>query len=233
VDGIELRQTEIVSAVLGNTRTVWLQPPTGEPAGTLVFLDAEYYVAHVKAAPIVARLEREGAIPPLLAAYVSHIDFKIRWPETFMNPAFAEFLETELLPWLGVDGEATVAGLSLTGLAAAHAAIVRPGAFTRALCQSGSFWWEDGRMIDEVARLPRADVRFRVSVGAAETDEEVDHGDGLVQHESQLDSNRRMRDALVARGYAVSYAEFEGGHGVAAWRDDLPAGLTSLFEPDH
>ena len=52
---------------------------------------------------------------------------------------------------------------------------------------------------------------------------------GLVQVDSQLDSNRQMRDALVDHGYRVSYAEFEGGHDLVCWRRDLPDDLKALY----
>ena len=64
---------------------------------------------------------------------------------------------------------------------------------------------------------------------ADETKEHVDHGKGLVQEESQLAANRRMRDALVDRGHRVSYQEFDGGHDITGWRADLPESLSHLL----
>lgn len=232
---IPITQCEFKSSSLGNSRAVWVQQPTADPVGICIFLDGEYYLAHVRAAGIVDRLQTDGAIPSLVCAYVSCIDFETRWPESFCSPDFARFLSTELLPWVAAEfgvtrrAETVLAGLSLTGLSAAHAALHAPHTFTRVLCQSGSFWWNRGHLVDDVANRASSDTAFRITVGADETKEHVDHGKGLIQEESQLESNRRMRDALTTRGYRVSFDAFEGGHTVAAWRDDLPRSLVALF----
>jgi len=233
---IDIAQCEYESPTLGNTRTIWVQrPATAEPAGVCIFLDGEYYLAHVRAAGIVDRLQADGSMPPLLCAYVSHVDYETRWPESFCNPDFARFVAGELLPWLTTEfgltrgAETVLAGLSLTGLSAAHAALHAPNTFSRVLCQSGSFWWNRGHLADDVANRAASNTVFRITVGADETKEHVDHGKGLIQEESQVASNRRMRDALTAHGYRVSYEEFDGGHGVAAWREDLPGSLAALF----
>jgi len=44
-----------------------------------------------------------------------------------------------------------------------------------------------------------------------------------------LDSNRRMRDALAARGIPTSYREYAGGHDYACWRGGLADGLIALL----
>ena len=54
---------------------------------------------------------------------------------------------------------------------------------------------------------PRA-IRVSMSVGAMEIPE-------------QLETNRRFRNALAVRGYAVSYSEFNGNHSYFSWRGDL------------
>lgn len=236
VSDIDLLQCEFESRILGNRRTVWVQPGDSLANGVCVFLDGEYYLAHVRAAGIVSRLQEEGAMPPMAVAYVSCIDHDVRWPESFCNPDFASFLRGELLPWLTSrfasigPGDNALVGLSLTGLSAAHAALQGPDAFPRVLCQSGSFWWNEGSFAEEVRNRPPSKVAFRITVGCKETDEDVDHGRGLVQRESQVASNRRVCDALIAKGHSVSYHEFDGGHDVASWRNDLPGSLAALFE---
>ena len=47
----------------------------------------------------------------------------------------------------------------------------------------------------------------------------------------QLGTNRRFRDALAARGYAVSYSEFNGNHSYLNWRADLARHLVHLIGP--
>ena len=44
-----------------------------------------------------------------------------------------------------------------------------------------------------------------------------------------LESNRHMRDVLLAKGYDVHYREFVGGHDYLSWRGLLADGLISLI----
>jgi enterochelin esterase family protein len=200
----------------------------------MLFLDAEHYLNDIGAAEIVEQLQRDGVLAPLLPAYVSHIDYPTRWRESFCNQDFGAFLSTELLPWLtatfDVDTEHpnALVGLSLTGLAAAHAALHHPDALPRALCQSASFWWNEGWLIDDISNLPASDLALCLSVGLQEVDENVDHGDGLFQIESQLSANRRMRDAIARKGFRHLYHEFDGGHDLDSFRRDLPHALRQL-----
>ena len=46
---------------------------------------------------------------------------------------------------------------------------------------------------------------------------------------SLLDANRRLRDVLRAKRYAVDYLEVPGGeHSPESWRARLPVGLAAL-----
>ena len=139
-------ETTLDSKSLDNQRSVWLQG--GEPAeALLILLDGEYYLEHVEAPAIIDRLVEAGEIPALRVAYVSHIDDTsggVRWSDCFCNERFAEFVVDELLPQVSADEtfeRVFVGGLSLTGLAAAHAALCYPDRFAGVLGQSPSFWW--------------------------------------------------------------------------------------------
>jgi len=231
-----LVQRQFESSILGNSRKVWIQSSRSDarPQGALLFLDAEHYLDDIGAAKIVDELQQDAGLAGLLPVYVSHVDYPTRWRESFCNPDFGKFLCEELLPWLSeefnVDRELphALVGLSLTGLAAAHAGLQHPAILSRVLCQSGSFWWQDSWLIGEVLRLPASETAISLSVGLRETDENVDHGDGLFQKESQLSANRRLRDALTSKGYRNSYREFDGGHDIVSFRQDLPEVLRQL-----
>ena len=45
----------------------------------------------------------------------------------------------------------------------------------------------------------------------------------------QLETNRRIRDTLIAKGYAVHYQEFNGNHNYINWRGSFGEGLVVLF----
>jgi hypothetical protein len=107
------------------------------------------------------------------------VDEPTRWAEMTCRPAYAAFLADELLPWAATrlpltddPARTVVAGQSLGGLTAAHAALSAPHRFGNALVQSGSFWWPDGPdtewLTREIARIPRLPVRFRLSYGEQE-----------------------------------------------------------------
>jgi len=200
-----------------------------------IVLDAEYYVDRLGGPAIFEELQSGGSIPPVLVVYVSHLDSATRWTESFCNTSFDQFIVDELLPWvtkeydLPATIDSVITGLSLTGLGAAHAALNARNRISRALCQSASFWWQQGWLVENLTTLPPSDVAFRISVGTEETIQNVDHGQGLIQSESQINANRRMHEALVARGHRVSYREFPGGHDLESWIADLPESLAALF----
>jgi enterochelin esterase family protein len=160
------------------------------------------------------------------------------------NQDFADFLATELVPWVRaefgvpVNRDLTItAGSSYGGLAATFAAYAHPEVFGRVLSQSGSFWWRPGYVMRETAAADEEwewlvrqfvtsetlPVRFYLDVGNLETK-------GPPGSPSQVIVNRHMRDVLQAKGYHVAYAEYSGGHDYACWRGTLADGLIALFE---
>jgi enterochelin esterase-like enzyme len=236
------------SAVLGNERDVWLYTPPGagtaEAAGAppplLVLFDGKQYVDWMAAPTTLDNLTAAGALPPVVAVFVGNVR---RLQELGGAPAFVEFLTHELAPWARARAGATadpaqtvLAGASLGGFAAALAALRRPDVFGNVLAQSGGFGWrpegerEWGWLLREFEERPRVPVRFWLDVGRFETfpllgPRPGDDGPG------QLAANRRLRDVLRAKGYAVRYAEFAGGHDVIWWRGTLADGLLALLGP--
>jgi S-formylglutathione hydrolase FrmB len=52
------------------------------------------------------------------------------------------------------------------------------------------------------------------------------------QFDPLLEANRIMMKGLLdARGYDLTYREFDVGHNYSAWREDLAAGLKWRFQP--
>jgi len=93
---------------------------------------------------------------------------------------------------------------------------------TRGISQSGSFWWNDCWLVEEYRRLEqKIPVEFYLDVGTQEIRENVRHREDVVQVVSQIEGVRRFRDALLARGHAVRYNEFDGGHDYAGWNRTL------------
>jgi enterochelin esterase-like enzyme len=125
--------------------------------------------------------------------------------------------------------DVAVAGMSIGGLAAASLAFGAPDVFGGAICHSGSFWWPlpadgtPGWLVREIDRSPRTDLRFYLDVGNRETTVFVPGTP------DQVTANRRLRDALRAKGYPVTYAEYAGEHDYVNWRNTFADGLIAMF----
>ncbi|WP_405386695.1 enterochelin esterase [Streptomyces sp. NBC_01102] len=226
---------DVPAGNLGGSRRVWVyEPPL--PAGhsaadlpVLVLLDGEHWQPRLGLSHLLDNLIDDGRIPPVVALLPDSVDAGTRWADLTCRPGFVSFLTDELLPWTAArlpvtddPARTVVAGQSLGGLAAAHAALSAPGRFGNVLVQSGSFWWPDGPdaewLTGRIAQEPRLPVRFRLSFGEQEW--------------VALPAARRLRDTLAAAGYDdATYHEFNGGHDYLCWRTELADGLVELLSP--
>ena len=222
----------LASVHLRNERPIWIRPPrTPSSAQCLtLFLDGELYRERVGAVSVIDRLQ--GAIADSWFVFVSMESVEARWLECPCHLPFAAFIVEELLPWLEsrYDGiksarRRTLIGLSYTGLAAAFVAKEYPGVFHAVVSQSGSFWWEDCRLVEQFRSVRRLPTDFYLDVGTREVQENVWHRPDVLQRVSQIEGVRRFRDVLRENGHSVAYAEFDGGHSFDAWRETLPAAL--------
>ncbi|MEV6780684.1 enterochelin esterase [Streptomyces syringium] len=202
----------------------------GGPYAVAVLLDGEMWGPVLDFGDALDNLLAEGRIPPTVTLLVDTMGRDRRMADLSCSEEFVDWLAEVLLPWAAREYGATtdpartvVAGQSAGGLTAAFAAFRRPERFGNALSQSGSFWWPDGTEFDsgsewltrQFAVAERTEVRFRLEVG--------------LQEWMLLPQNRHLRDVLQARGYEVSYEEFNGGHDYACWRGGLAAGLAELL----
>lgn len=229
------------SRIFRDDRWVWTCLPEGfrpgsGPGNLLIVFDGEVYRTTIPTPRIVQNLTSAGRLAPTVVVLLASGP-KGRAVELGNNPALPDYLARELLPWLrrrygvAVPGTRTVlAGSSLGGLAAAFVAKRYPRQFGHVLAQSGAFLWgggsraeEPGTLIREYARDPKLPVRFYLDCGTRET--LVPPGWGA----SLQAGARHFRDVLLAKGYPVSYAEFEGGHDYACWRGTLADGLLALL----
>ncbi|MBS1873228.1 MAG: DUF3327 domain-containing protein [Acidobacteria bacterium] len=240
-----LEPARITSALLGNTRTLTIYTPPayrkdGPPNGLLVVFDENAYLTMVPTPVILDNLIAEGRIPPMVAVLVGNPDPAARARELPPNPAFASFLNDELVPWIRQRYHVTrdpskvvVAGSSFGGIASVYAGLRHPETFGAILCQSGSFWWADPKpapyaepnfLAREFIRSPKLPLRFYLDAGAFEVDLSG-QGNGI------LLPSRHMRDVLLARGYSVRYQENIGGHDYLSWRGSFADGLIALMAP--
>jgi len=223
------------SKTLGNERALHLHRRAGATQA-LILLDAEYFVQMPSLECLFDGTAQGGRVPSTHLVLVSSVDPRTRWLESFCNPSFATFLVDELLPWvrdatgLGSEAPLYLGGLSLTGLAALHAGSMHPTAYRGILALSPSVWWEDERLLDDCRTSPGELPATSMIVGSEETAAPVDHGDGLIQRESQVGACRRFRDLLRDRETPQSYREYAGGHALVDWERELRGAFERLVE---
>jgi enterochelin esterase family protein len=225
------------SARYGTTRRIWVYTPPGAtdrpPAGLLVCLWGMNYLNEIPVPTILDNLLNQGRIPPLVAIFVDNDGDRFQNFQSAQR--FTESMSGELIPWARTNLRAPadprriiVAGYSASGLASAYAAFRHPELVGNVLSQSGAFWRgfegegasEPEWLAGQYAAIPKRDTRFYIDVGEQET-----RAAGGVFR----DANRRLRDVLVKKGYAVSYREVPGGeHEFIHWRTTFGDGLVYL-----
>jgi enterochelin esterase family protein len=225
----KVERTKLHSAILNNDRDLWVYTPNAfQPTGSryplLVVFDGSPFADWVGVPTILDNLIAQKRIPPMVAALVAPVK---RAEELACDKPFTEFLAAELVPWIREHYHATddpantiVAGSSLGGLAAAFAGFQHPEVFGNVLSQSGSYWWspqeaERSWLTRQLSKAPLRPLKISMSVG-------------LMEIGDQLDTNRHLRDVLIAKGYPVSYSEFNGNHSYVAWRADFAGRLVAL-----
>jgi enterochelin esterase-like enzyme len=236
-----LQTMSFESRELGNRRTITLYRPPGFDPGNrdtvlLILFDGREYLERVDTPRMLDNMIAEGALPPVVTAFVANPDRQARARELPGNALFADILAGDMLARIAAETGLTpdpartvLAGSSYGGLASATIALRHPEKFGNVLSLSGSFWWSpegtpperSEHVAAEVARLPRQPVRFFLSAGLFEV---AKGGTGGI-----LETSRHLRDVLDAKGYDTIYAEYAGGHDYLVWRGALADGLQTLF----
>lgn len=241
-----LKEHKIKSDSLKEERTVTIYTPPdydpkGEQYGLLILFDGGWYQDNemVPGPVILDNLIAKEKIRPLVAVFVSQ-PLQSRSADLSCSESFATFVADELVPWVrktyhvSTDPKRTiVGGLSLGGLMASYCGLRHSEMFGNVLSQSGAFQWspgelerderslpatEPGWLTGQFVASPRHDVRFYLEAGHYE-----DGGFG-----SLLAENRRLRDVLLAKGYPVTWSQFEGAHDFVDWRGSFADGLMTL-----
>lgn len=244
----KVEELRIPSEVYARERRVWVYAPaacgSGSPAPCDLFVvfDGREYREDIQLPRILDSLLAEKKAGPFVAVMIDNATGAERLADLANHAKFADFVGEEVVEWTRRRWNVTrdphrtiVAGSSAGGLAAAYVAFRRPEVFGNALSQSGAFWrGNDGSngppydwLIGQFASSPRKDIRFVLEVGSRES-----AGAMGGEAPSILEANRRLRDALRAKGYPVTYAEIPGGgHNTETWRERLPAAIQSLVRP--
>ena len=240
---MEIKEHIVQSSCCEYSRRVWLLNDDDETDQKLcVFLDAEYYLDHLHAQSVIGDLRRQDIIPPVTCVFVSHLDAEARHYDYACNDQYSGFIAHDVSRWAGVRvagvslSDSLICGLSLSGLASAYLALKYPRIFSRALCQSGSFWWNHEWLVKNAGPDEGSRSRFWVSVGDKEAEAGISHPPtGLYQGVSQLAASTRMAETLSKADISVNYHLFAGGHETGPWQEELPSALAWLLgqEAEH
>lgn len=245
-----LTEHQFESAILGNSRKLWVYTPAGfdrdkGPYPYVLMFDGQKFHS---APTVLDNLIAAGAIPPVVCILVDQIE--IRNHELTCNPEFSRALVEELVPWArdaynlsDRPDEAVITGRSFGGLCSAFTALHYPEVFGNVLMQSGSCWYEPVALEDyrrnpvqtiigntyqtptlilEYLNAEPVPIRIYQEVGSQELGPPP-------AHPLQIDANRHFRDVVTAKGYDLHYVEFNGGHDDAWWRGTLADGLIHLI----
>lgn len=233
-------EQKIKSTILNNERSIWIYLPAGYRAKDksyplVVLFDGRDYLDQVPTPTILDNLIANGEIPPTVAVFIDNPSSAARDNDLSCNSLFADFLAKELLPGIRQSYSITsdpaqtiISGSSYGGLAAACTAMYYPQVFGNVLSQSASFYWKPENDTEyewpkrQIAAKSKMPLRFFISVGLLETLPKPGNT-------TQLDVNRRFRDVLKAKGYKVTYTEFDGAHEYIDWQGELAEGLIILL----
>lgn len=215
---------------LGKKRDLWLyHPPTPEPVPLLLVYDGKDYYRRARLNVIVDNLIARKQMAPVAMAMIDNArDFR-----------FAEYHTTEatlytltrvydiarnhlnLLDIAEHPGTFGVMGASLGGLMALFTGLRLPHYVGRVLSQAGAFDIYPAPGVEPLIQqlvhlLPTQPLTIWQDCGTL---------DWL------LDTNRTMKGMLEAKGYALTYCEYNAGHNYTAWQNVLPDALITLFPP--
>jgi len=229
----------------------------GPPNALLILFDGEDLSDDQYRVTTLNNLIAASKIPPTVAVFVENVSRR-RLVDLVANPEFADFMATELVPWVRSHYNVTkdpkqtvVTGYSAGGLAAAYVALRRSEVFGNVLSQSGAFWWSfehNGGVCGP--RCPDSG-----GTGADNSKDATTEGNFMVKQflaspklplrfylaagtfeidregggGGILESTRHLRDVLLAKGYQVHYQQFVGGHDGLSWRGTLADGLIALL----
>lgn len=234
-----LTKFDFSSQLLHNQRLAWIYTPANYDASKtyplLVVMDGDSYTSLIPMPTILDNLIAAKAIPPVVAVLLGNAPDNAREAEMNCNRAWSDSVAKEVLPWLRTrhnlkfaEGNITIIGDSLTGLAAACAAHDYPELFGKVISQSGSYYRapageEPEWLARHLAREPPIPVQFYLEIGLLET--------AFVpsRDPSMLTANRHLRDVLTAKGNRVHYVEHYSGHEHLTWRATIADALVWSF----
>jgi enterochelin esterase family protein len=197
-------------------------------------------------------------IPATVVVMVHNVRDR-RLVDLVANPEFADFMSSELIPWVRTNYNVTrqssrtvIAGKSAGGVAAAYLGLRHSEVFGNVFSQSGAFWWspehsrgvcaskcpeDGGQRPDPDSRDSRTEENWIARQFTTRPKLPVrfflEAGTFEVDKEGTggniLEATRTLRDVLLSKGYEVHFQQFVSGHDDLSWRGTFAEGLTALL----
>lgn len=221
------------SKSLEKDRKIRIYTPAGYEEGNntygfLVLTDGNEYINMLSAETVLDNLIADKRIPPIVTIFIDSTETRIE--ELKCNDTFGDMVVKEIIPWVRDNYnisnkacEAIIGGLSLGGLTATYLGLKHSEIFGNVLSQSGSYWYDPegykGQcwMANQYEVIEKLPLKFYLNVGVLENKDQM------------IDTNTKLRDALLGKGYSVDFEEFKSGHDYLSWGETLANGLISLI----
>ncbi|MGJ8678589.1 MAG: GNAT family N-acetyltransferase [Akkermansiaceae bacterium] len=225
---IALEEHIVEDKSTGYTRIIRLQRAPSEKLHRLcLFLDGEHYWRDMGVIPLLKDLMEKGELSPMTLAFVGHVSGAARQEDYICTDGYSRFIGSAVMPWLAdevsslQEGGHLICGLSLSGLMAVYQTLRYPQHFEACLSQSGSHWWEYEWFAEMARKQAPTNARFWLSAGDKETETNVKHSPTLIQGISQIKGVSKAAELLEEVGGAVRFNQYQGGHSLQCWHDEL------------
>jgi enterochelin esterase-like enzyme len=239
-------ETSIHDDIYKKTRRIWVYTPAGydahaKPYALLIVFDGADNISATSDIPLPVMLDNLIAakkIPPMVAVMVDNFSGTERIADLGNRADFGRFMADSLMSWAHKQWNITsdprrviTTGSSAGGLGAMNVALFRPDLYGNVLSQSGAFWRGNEASNDapyewltsQVETAAKKPINIYMEVGELENRRAVGIGPVFIE------AHRRLRDALLAKGYSVEYKEIPGAqHEPNHWKNALPDGLIAL-----
>ncbi len=220
---------DFTSSVLNGNRHVQVYLPADykeseETYPALYVHDGSDYLNYAHMKTILDSLIAAGECDPILVVLIDPVEREIEYD---INPSYAEFLATELVPCIDSEYRTKqerncrgIMGASRGGLISFYTCLQYPETFGMVAGQSTAFWNERTDIIDQYMESSSLPEKIYMDIGRFE-----DRG----RFVDFLQDHRRFRQWLEENNSEIMYREMNQGHAWGNWRTNIPAVLIYFF----
>jgi enterochelin esterase-like enzyme len=233
-----------------STRKYWIylpkafvqNPETQYPL--ILFLDGSEYVHQIPSPLILDKMIDDQVLPPIIAVYLEYSNI-YRGREYDCNKAFSHFLSDDFFKLLRSKHQLpithnprliTIAGSSMSGLAAFFASLMYPSIFGNVIAQSPSFESKEIKAFKKMIDFKIGNCTncfFTMDIGSYETlpiELQFMDADKTLQAYSSLEANKEVFNHLSGHGIKTTLHQYTGGHSAICWRGTLSDRLKEIYD---